>query len=191
MIFLNLEYYQQHLNEYFEQHIRRLLAQIHQVSTSTFALLVLTICIPPIIALIFAEIEAARVRSKQPKGCRKLGMKIESNLSNEFDRKFSLGRPPSTEQTSAEWWRVKSLWIYPVKSCKGVELNRSTVLATGMEYDRQFTFAHLKRPFPVGETTLEKGEGCTQMGIHYTAAVSSVGKGSDGDMGSGPERRGI
>jgi hypothetical protein len=152
----NREYYQQHLNEYFEEYIERLLAQIHQVSTSTFALLVLTICIPPIIALTFAEIEAARVRSKQPKGCRKLGLKIESNLWNEFDKKFSLGRPPSTEQTSAEWWRVKSLWIYPVKSCKGVELNRSTILATGMEYDRQFTFAQLKSPFPMEQSTPEK-----------------------------------
>lgn len=136
--------------------MERLLAQVQQVSTSTFALLVLTICIPPIIALIFAEIEAARERSEQPKGCRKLGLKIESNLSNEFDRKFSLGRPPSLEQTSAEWWRVKSLWIYPIKSCKGVELSRSTVLAAGMEYDRQFTFAHLRSPFPVGKKTPEE-----------------------------------
>ncbi len=156
MAFLNLEYYQKLLNDFFENNVDRLLAPVQQVSTSTFALLVLTICIPPIIALIFAEIEAARVRAEQPKGCRKLGLKIESNLSNEFDKKFSLGRPPSTEQTSAEWWRVKSLWIYPVKSCKGVELNRSTILATGMEYDRQFTFAQLKSPFPVGETTPEK-----------------------------------
>jgi len=155
MTLLNPECCQQLLNDFPKQYIERLLAQIHPVSTSIFALIVLTICVPPIIALIFAELVAARVRSEQPKGCRKLGLKIESNLSNEFDKKFSLGRPPSTEQTSAEWWRVKSLWIYPVKSCKGVELNRSTILATGMEYDRQFTFAQLKSPFPVGESTPE------------------------------------
>ena len=75
-------------------------------------------------------------------------MKIESNLLNEFDQKFSEGRPPSTEETSEEWWRLKSMWIYPVKSCRGVELNRGTVIATGMEYDRQFTFAQLKSPSP-------------------------------------------
>ncbi len=75
---------------------------------------------------------------------------------NEFDKKFSEGRPPSTEETSAEWWRVKSLWIYPVKSCKGVELNRGNILATGMEYDRQFTFAQLKSPFPVAADTPDK-----------------------------------
>jgi len=161
MIFFNPECDQQSLNDFFEQYIEQLMAQVQQVSTSTFSLLILAICILPIAALIFAEIEAARARSKQPKGCRKLGLKIESNLLNEFEKKFSLGRPPSTEQTSAEWWRVKSLWIYPVKSCKGVELNRSTIIATGMEYDRQFTFAHLKSPFPVGEST-PKGEKAVQ-----------------------------
>jgi hypothetical protein len=83
-------------------------------------------------------------------------MKIESNLLNEFDKKFSEGRPPSTEETSAEWWRLKSMWIYPVKSCRGVELNRGTVIATGMEYDRQFTFAQLKSPVPNSQYTPDK-----------------------------------
>jgi hypothetical protein len=179
MTLLNPEYYQKLLNDFSEQCIERLPAQIHHVSTSIFALIVLTIRLPPIVALIFAELEAARVRSEQPKGCRKLGLKIESNLSNEFDKKFSLGRPPSTEQTSAEWWRVKSLWIYPVKSCKGVELNRSTILATGKEYDRQFTFAQLKSPFPVGESSPEKEKVAKKKGIYYTTAVSSIGKSSD------------
>jgi hypothetical protein len=83
-------------------------------------------------------------------------LKIESNLLNEFDKKFSEGRPPSTEETSAEWWRLKSLWIYPVKSCRGVELNRGTIISTGMEYDRQFTFAQLRSPFPVSPNTPDK-----------------------------------
>jgi hypothetical protein len=141
---------------YLEQYFRELLAQIHQISTSAFAMILLTISIPPITALIIFKIEVSKSRSDQPKGCRKLGLRVESNLSNEFDKKFSAGRPPSTEKTSAEWWRVKSLWIYPVKSCRGIELNKCTVLATGMEYDRQFTFAQLKSPFPVGDNTAEK-----------------------------------
>lgn len=36
---------------------------------------------------------------------------------------------------------VESLWIYPVKSCAGIELSRSKVLPTGLEYDRLFTLA--------------------------------------------------
>lgn len=142
------EPYREMLEKYYEEYSAQLHDYMHSIPTSTYIITILSICIPPIIALIFYEREQARLRAEEPKGCRKLGLKIESNLLNEFDRKFSEGRPPSTEETSAEWWRLKSMWIYPIKSCKGVELNRGTVVATGMEYDRQFTFAQLKSPSP-------------------------------------------
>jgi hypothetical protein len=151
-----IEQYSDILEDYYEIYSEQLLEHIPVISTTTYVLTILAICIPPIIALIFYELEEARLRAEQPKGCRKLGLKIDSNLLNEFDKKFSEGRPPSTEETSAEWWRLKSLWIYPVKSCRGVELNRGTVIATGMEYDRQFTFAQLRSPFPVAENTPDK-----------------------------------
>jgi len=151
-----LEEYRDILEAYYEVYKAELLDQLSQISTTTYVLTVLAICIPPIIALVFYELEEARLRAEQPKGCRKLGLKIESNLLNEYDKKFSEGRPPSTEETSAEWWRLKSLWIYPIKSCRGVELNRGTVIATGMEYDRQFTFAQLKSPFPVAANTPDR-----------------------------------
>jgi len=151
-----IEQYRDLLEDYYDIYYEELLERIPVISTRTYVLTILAICIPPIIALIFYEREQARLRAEQPKGCRKLGLKIESNLLNEFDKKFSEGRPPSTEETSAEWWRLKSLWIYPVKSCRGVELNRGTVIATGMEFDRQFTFAQLKSPFPVGANTPDK-----------------------------------
>jgi hypothetical protein len=154
----DFDHYRQFLTDYYKQSSKQMLAQLPlvEISTSTFILIILSICIPPIIALVFFELDAAKKRSEQPKGCRKLGMKIQSNLLNEFDKKFSEGRPPSTEETSAEWWRVKSLWIYPVKSCRGVELNRANIISTGMEYDRQFTFAQLKRPFTAGSNTPDK-----------------------------------
>ena len=148
--------YREILEKIYDAYSAQLLDYMHSIPTSTYVLTTLAICIPPIIALIFYEREQARLRAEEPKGCRKLGLKIESNLLNEFDRKFSEGRPPSTEETSAEWWRLKSLWIYPVKSCKGVELNRGSVVATGMEYDRQFTFAQLKSPVPANASTPEK-----------------------------------
>lgn len=46
--------------------------------------------------------------------------------------------------------KVQSLWVYPIKSCRGIELERAKVLPTGLEFDRLFTFAHLRSPFPVG-----------------------------------------
>ncbi|KAI0171886.1 hypothetical protein GGR52DRAFT_573037 [Hypoxylon sp. FL1284] len=45
--------------------------------------------------------------------------------------------------------RVRSLVVYPVKSCRGVELTRSRVLPSGLQYDRLFMFAQLRSPFPV------------------------------------------
>lgn len=78
------------------------LVSIPEISTTTYFLIVLAICVPPIIALVIYEKEQARLVAEQPKGCRKLGMKIKTNLANEFDRKFSEGRPPSIEETSAE-----------------------------------------------------------------------------------------
>jgi uncharacterized protein YcbX len=153
---LKLDHYQSLVQAHYDHYHQHLLAELAKIPTSTFVIIVLSICIPPLIALFFYEHYEAKERAEQPRGCRKLGMKIESNLSNEFDRKFSEGRPPSTEETSAEWWRVKSMWIYPVKSCRGVELNRANIITTGMEYDRQFTFAQLKSPFPVAADTPQK-----------------------------------
>lgn len=39
---------------------------------------------------------------------------------------------------------VKSLFIYPIKSCRGIEVARAKVVRTGLEFDRLFTFAQLK-----------------------------------------------
>lgn len=151
-----VEQYRQLAEQYYEEYSQQLWEQIPVISTTTYVITALAICIPPIIALIIYEREQAKLLAEQPQGCRKLGLKIESNLLNEYDKKFAEGRPPSTEETSAEWWRLKSMWIYPVKSCKGVELNRGTIISTGMEFDRQFTFAQLRSPFPVNAATPEK-----------------------------------
>ncbi|KAI0506429.1 hypothetical protein F5B22DRAFT_623510 [Xylaria bambusicola] len=51
---------------------------------------------------------------------------------------------------------VQSLYIYPVKSCRGIEVTRSRVLPQGLEFDRLFTFAQLKSPFPVSLDSSDK-----------------------------------
>ncbi len=45
---------------------------------------------------------------------------------------------------------IRSLWIFPLKSCKGIEVRQSKVLPEGLEFDRLYTFAQLQSPFPVG-----------------------------------------
>jgi hypothetical protein len=84
-----IEQYRELLEDYFDIYYEELLERIPVISTRTYVLTILAICIPPILALIFYEREQARLLAEQPKGCRKLGLKIESNLLNEFDKKFS------------------------------------------------------------------------------------------------------
>jgi hypothetical protein len=84
-----IEQYRELLEDYYDIYYEELLERVPVISTQTYVLTILAICIPPIIALIFYEREQARLLAEQPKGCRKLGLKIESNLLNEFDKKFS------------------------------------------------------------------------------------------------------
>ena len=97
-----IEQYREVLEDYYDIYYEELLERIPVISTRTYVLTILAICIPPIIALIFYEREQARLRAEEPKGCRKLGLKIESNLLNEFDKKFSEVRFTMTTITPIE-----------------------------------------------------------------------------------------
>ncbi|KAK2614301.1 hypothetical protein N8I77_001142 [Diaporthe amygdali] len=83
-----------------------------------------------------------------------------------------LGLQPSKSNLRDHWVadhassgraEVKSLFVYPIKSCKGIEVTRAKVVPTGLEFDRLFTFAQLKSPFPVGadgsQGSLEEAKG--------------------------------
>lgn len=53
----------------------------------------------------------------------------------------------STDQhqaTPGQRGRIQSLHIYPIKSCKGIELSESKVVPKGLELDRIFCFAQYK-----------------------------------------------
>lgn len=67
----------------------------------------------------------------------KSNLKDNANLDNE------------ASGSNAAAGQIKSLFVYPIKSCKGIELARAKVLPMGLEFDRLFTFAQLKSPFPV------------------------------------------
>lgn len=74
-----------------------------------------------------------------PQACRRLGLTTKSNLADEHNPIYVSPQPDRTT------WKVKSLLIYPIKSCKGVELENSVTVGTGMYYDRQFAFARWMR----------------------------------------------
>ncbi|KAJ5080910.1 Molybdenum cofactor sulfurase C-terminal [Penicillium angulare] len=79
----------------------------------------------------------------RPKGCRRLGLPPgQSNLHDEFNPKYSRGTPQnSKDENGLPSWRIKALFIYPLKSCAGIELQNSDVVPTGLKFDRQFVFA--------------------------------------------------
>ena len=148
------------------------LAELHQrvssYSSAVSILILVSICTFPVIVLFFYKLQAAGKQPKQPKGCRRLGLKGDSNLSDEFDKKYAEGQPPR-----GEGWRLKSLWIYPVKSCRGIELDEGVVVATGMEHDRQFFFAQLKSTSQgvEGQKTGNRWEFVTQRQFSLLATV--------------------
>jgi len=84
-----------------------------------------------------------------PRGCKRLGRREKSNLADEFTVDCV------HEQSETSPWTVKSLWVYPFKSCRGVELDGGAVISTGMEYDRVFSLAQLKGPSKASASTTD------------------------------------
>lgn len=112
-----------------------------------------------LVATIFYYLNFTR-RCHDPRGCRKLGSMVSSNLKDEHNERYSRG---SSKQMAdgTNLYKVKSLWIYPVKSCRGVELKQGNAVITGMQYDRTFSFAQYIGEFPASsaEPNSEKKTG--------------------------------
>ncbi|KAF7716355.1 Uncharacterized protein PECH_000138 [Penicillium ucsense] len=89
------------------------------------------------------SISRSRALRQSPPGCKRLGLPFnQSHLSDEFDRKYAQGTSPdSKDEDGLPSWRVKALFTYPIKSCRGIELEHADVVSTGLQYDRQFAFA--------------------------------------------------
>ncbi|KAK4146812.1 uncharacterized protein C8A04DRAFT_9499 [Dichotomopilus funicola] len=70
-------------------------------------------------------------------------------------------------RTSTDGGRIRSLWIYPIKSCRGIELRQSRVLPTGLEFDRLYMFAQLRSPFPAPSSPSADGSGPVDHTWHF------------------------
>ncbi|KAH7121214.1 MOSC domain-containing protein [Dendryphion nanum] len=91
----------------------------------------------PLVAFFILALTQKEEKPSPPAGCRRIGLQGPSNLSDQHAKKYSQGAAPSEENA----WKVKALFIYPVKSCAGIELDKTDVIRTGLQYDREFTFA--------------------------------------------------
>lgn len=130
----------------------------HELTSSIFVLPFITLLgflIP--ILYIFPPVPATKSDALSETHIR-LGLrKTESNLKDQYAPRHK-GDAAASEIPKA---KVQALTVYPVKSCRGIELSRSRVLPTGLEFDRLYTFAQLKSPFPlpVNATEEEKEKG--------------------------------
>ncbi|OAL47941.1 hypothetical protein IQ07DRAFT_682066 [Pyrenochaeta sp. DS3sAY3a] len=113
----------------------------------------LFIAASPFLALLILAFTQRDIRPPPPAGCRKLGLVGRSNLEDQYSKKYAKGAEP----TPAKPWTVKALFIYPLKSCAPVELDKSDIIRTGLKYDRQFTLGHYvtSLPSPDGKVTSE------------------------------------
>lgn len=66
------------------------------------------------------------------RGCFRIGLRTRSNLQDQYD---------AEDHNNSRVPRVKAIYVYPVKSCRGIELPASEVSGTGLRYDRMFSFA--------------------------------------------------
>ncbi|PFH60939.1 hypothetical protein XA68_18514 [Ophiocordyceps unilateralis] len=65
---------------------------------------------------------------------------------------------------------IQSLFIYPIKSCRGIELSRATVLPTGLENDRIFALAQ-RKPTPGVDADVGAWEVLTQRQMPLMANI--------------------
>jgi hypothetical protein len=72
-------------------------------------------------------------------GCRRFGLVGRSNMSDQYSPEHN-----GENLDSSVTCKIKALFIYPIKSCKPVEIEHNDVILTGLRYDRQFCFAQLK-----------------------------------------------
>jgi hypothetical protein len=95
----------------------------------------------PLIVLIGLGIIATPKPLPPPAGCKRLGLQGPSNFSDQYSKKYAKG---SEEKP----WSVKALFIYPLKSCAPIELEKTNIVKTGLKYDRQFTLAQQVTSLP-------------------------------------------
>ncbi|CAK7568540.1 MAG: hypothetical protein SEPTF4163_006533 [Sporothrix epigloea] len=72
---------------------------------------------------------------------------------------FNASKMPPAATGDKPSGHIVSLRVYPIVSCPGIQVARSRVLSTGLEFDRLFTFAQLQSPFPARAGTVMKSNG--------------------------------
>jgi uncharacterized protein YcbX len=104
----------------------------------------------------YLDIRGRRKVAVQPKGYKRIGVHAAaSNVSDEYDdHKYAEGVQAGVEASGEPRWKVKALFIHPIKSCAPIELMDLEVEGTGPTWDRKFAWAEMLKP----QTRLDASE---------------------------------
>ncbi|KAF1960817.1 hypothetical protein CC80DRAFT_523121 [Byssothecium circinans] len=105
----------------------------------------------PLISAFLLALSQREIPPPPPPGCRKLGLQGRSNLHDQFSKKYSSG----ADHSPSNPWTVKALFIYPIKSCACIELDKADIIRTGLRYDRQFALAQYSTSLPTLDGEVE------------------------------------
>lgn len=98
------------------------------------------------VSFMFVQVEGER--TPYTKAYKRLTSPTISSLIDQYDEKYSSGVDQGEDEQGTPNWRIKGLFVYPIKSCRGVEVDKIEILEHGCKYDRSFVFAQsdLKDP---------------------------------------------
>jgi uncharacterized protein YcbX len=102
-----------------------------------------TIFVPILLAVTLICLQEAWRSRTALEGYHQLKMSTRSNMTDELERKYT--KPPGSSRNSTTW-KVKALFIHPIKSCASIELDVAGLDAAGFTWDRKFAFAELQAP---------------------------------------------
>ena len=104
----------------------------------------------PAVWLWMRDQKRKRQFAENPRGCKRVGIHdpAVSSLRDEYDD------DKVSKDNATGKWKVKGLFIYPIKSCAPVELDNAHIEGPGIRYDRSFAFAEFMHP----QTRLDASE---------------------------------
>ena len=107
------------------------------ISFEQLMLILYPVFLIPVVLLWYSDL---RKRKSPPPGLVKLCLAGDSHAADEYDEKYDEG----TKDEKA--WKVKALYMHPIKSCAAIELDVADIDAEGLTYDRKFCFAEMMTP---------------------------------------------
>lgn len=124
-----------------------------EVSIARLLLILYPLCLIPVALGLYFQRQRRTSKSRSPEGCTRLGIRHQSNLADEYDdEKYAKEVSSDQRKSQGSDWKVKAIFIYPIKSCAPVELEAVDLDASGLRFDREFAFAEIEQPpSPAGD----------------------------------------